>query len=70
MRVAIHFPDDAGAADGLYGAARAVERIGRVDKAIELLEECLGHPRLTPQTRRSAETALMRLRGGAGAAGG
>jgi tetratricopeptide (TPR) repeat protein len=70
MRVAIHFPKDAGAAEGLYDAAQAVERIGRVDRAIELLEECLGHPRLTPETRRSAETALMRLRGTAGAAGG
>jgi tetratricopeptide (TPR) repeat protein len=61
LRVAIHFQDDARAADGLYGAALAIERLGRKDKAIKLLTECLGHKRLTDETRRRAETTLKRL---------
>jgi hypothetical protein len=61
MRVVIHFPDDGRAAQGLYGAALAVERIGRKDKAIELLTECLGHAHLDEQTRRWAAAMLARL---------
>ncbi len=68
MRVAIHFPDDPRAGDGLYGAALALERIGRTGKAKELLEECLGHGQLTIQTRQSADKALQRLRASEGSA--
>jgi tetratricopeptide (TPR) repeat protein len=62
LRVAIHFPDDSRATEGLYGAALALERIGRADKAIDLLEECLAHERLTDQTRSLAQELLARLR--------
>jgi hypothetical protein len=64
MRVAIHMPDDPRAAEGLLGAAQVVERVGRSDKAIELLEECLAHHALTDQTRKDARSALARLRPG------
>ncbi len=61
LRVAIHFRNDSRAAKGLYGAALALERLGRPDKAVELLQECLGHKLLTPQTQSLAETARARL---------
>lgn len=64
LRIAIHFPDDSRAAEGLYGAASALERLGRVDKAMELLDECLEHKRLTDQTRAIAEAARARIRSG------
>lgn len=66
MRVAIHFHNDPRATNGLYGAALALERIGRTGKAMELLEECLGHGQLTIQTRQSADKALQRLRASEG----
>lgn len=66
MRVAIHYRDDPRAADGLYGAALSLDRIGRTDKAVELLEECLGCGRLTIQTRQSARELLQRLRTSSG----
>ncbi len=62
LRVAIHFRDDPRAPEGLYGAALALERLGRTDKAIELVDECLAHKRLTDQTRSLAEEALARFR--------
>ena len=62
LRVAIHLPDHPKAAEGLYGAALAVDRIGRKDKAIELLTECLQHEHLGDETRQVAEAALARLR--------
>ncbi len=61
LRVAIHFADDGRAADGLYGAAVALERMGRVDKAMMLLRECLEHKPLPSTTRRLATAALDRL---------
>ena len=62
MRVAIHFPEDARAAQGLYGAALALERIGRPDKAVELLDDCLACKMSDLETRRMAEATLGRLR--------
>jgi len=67
MRVVIHFRGDPRAADGLLGAASALERIGRTDKAIQLLEECLAHMRLGAETRLAAEPMLHRLRASQGA---
>ena len=64
MRVAIHMPDDPRAAEGLYGAARVMEQIGRADQAIRLLEECQAHRFLTDETRELARTALARLQAG------
>jgi hypothetical protein len=61
MRVPIHFRDNALAPEGLRRAALTLERIGRVDKAVDLLKECLGHKLVTTDTRRSAEKTLLRL---------
>lgn len=61
MRVAIHMPRDPRAADGLRGAALALEHIGRSDQAIQLLTECLAHKKISVQTRRQAREALARL---------
>jgi tetratricopeptide (TPR) repeat protein len=41
LRVALHFPDDPRAADGYYGAAIALERIGRVDHAMAALRQAM-----------------------------
>ncbi len=62
MRVAIHMPRDPRAAEGLYGAALAVEQIGRKNKAIELLTECLARKHIGDKTRQLAHEALARLR--------
>jgi len=61
MRVAIHMPHSAEAAEALYYAARALERLGRPDKAIRLLKECLEHQGLDPATRRLALEVVTRL---------
>ncbi len=62
MHVAIHMPDDPRAADGLYGAAVALERIGIADKALVLLDECMAHKRISDKTRKMAQAARERLK--------
>ena len=62
MRAVAHMPDDARAAEGLYETALMMERLGRGDRANDLLSECLAHERITDQTRVKATTALKRLR--------
>jgi tetratricopeptide (TPR) repeat protein len=62
LRIAAHAPDDPRAADGLLGGATVLERIGRADQAIGLLEECLGQSQVGDETRRRAEESLTRLR--------
>ena len=62
LRVAIHYPDDPRGTEGLYRAALVLERLGNPDKAIELLEECVGHKHVTTETHRAAEAAAERLR--------
>ncbi len=62
MRVVIHFADDPRAAEGLLGAAAAYERIGRSDKAVRLLEECVAHERAAPAVVKRARAKLERLR--------
>ena len=62
MRVVIHMPDDPRAAEGLYGTAQAMERIGRAKKAVQLLEECVAHARVSAEVRQRAEQDLKRLR--------
>lgn len=64
LRVAIHYPDDPRGTEGQYRAALVLERLGNTDKAIELLEECVGHKYVTTETRRGAEAAVERLRAG------
>lgn len=62
LRTAIHFPQSDRAPDGLFGAALAVERLGRYDRAIQLLEECLAHAWVGEETQLSASGAIERLR--------
>ena len=62
MRVVVHMPDHKLVPRALFGAARAVEHIGRGDKAIELLEEGLAHAELDPETREIVQQSLDRLR--------
>ena len=62
LRVVVHMPDDPQAADGLLGAASAVERLGRTDQAVALVEECLTHKQLSDETRGKAQMMLTRLR--------
>ena len=62
LRVMVHMPDDPRAADGLLGAASVVERLGRTDQAMALLEECIVHKRVSDETRGKAQTQLSRLR--------
>lgn len=69
MRVVAHMPEDARAADGLFGAALVLERLGRNDHAVELLNECLAHRHVRDETRRTAEAALQRLKSAGAPAG-
>jgi len=62
LRVVVHAPDDPRAADGLLGSASALERLGRSDQAVALVEECLAHKRVDDRTRERARTMLARLR--------
>ncbi len=68
MRVVAHMPDSPDAAEGLYGAAIAMEKIGRVDKSISLLSECRDHKFATAATQALATTMLSRLQSASNAA--
>ena len=61
MRVPIHFPDHQQAPEALFWAARVHERLERRDKAVQLLEECLAHARVSQALRQQAEAELSRL---------
>jgi hypothetical protein len=61
MRVAIHFPDSPEAPEGLYGTARILARIGRADKAADLLAECIAHESVSEETRAAAMAARADL---------
>ena len=69
MRVVAHMPDDPRAADGLYGAALILGRLGRNDQAVELLNECLTHKHVRDETRQAANAALQRLKSAGDPAG-
>ncbi len=64
LRVVAHMPDDPRAADGLYGAAIALDRMGKPDQARRLLQECLVHEEAQEQVRERAEGLLARLQAG------
>ena len=64
LRVAIHRRKDAQAAEGLLGAAAAMEKLQLIDKAKELLEECIAFKPGEDAVRREAESRLARLRTG------
>jgi len=63
MRVVVHYPRDVRAAQALYDAARVHERIGRPQKAIALLKECLQRGDAPPALKTEAQQALSRLGG-------
>lgn len=61
LRVATHMAEDPRAAEGLLGAAKCLERLGRKDKATELLRECLAHRTISEATTKLAKAELERL---------
>ncbi|MCH7838867.1 MAG: hypothetical protein IID38_01335 [Planctomycetes bacterium] len=61
LRVVAHMPDDPRTADGLYGAALALDKMGKPDQARRLLQECLVHEKAQEQVRKQAEVLLTRL---------
>lgn len=66
MRVVIHKPSTPAADRALVGAAAALERLDRPDKARQLLEECLSRTGVPVAVRNEAATALKRLREASG----
>lgn len=62
MRIVIHTPNHPRAADALFEAAAALERLGQPNKAIELLEECSKKPKLESDMSQSITAAIKRLR--------
>ncbi len=61
MRVPIHMPQHPLAADSLFEAALALERLQRPNQAIVLLDECLSHDLVTDDMRQRAQAARQRL---------
>lgn len=61
MRVAIHFPDDQRAVDGLYHTAMAMDRMGRPGKAKMLLTESLRHEKISDVMRKTVRSAMENL---------
>ena len=61
LRVVIHFGNDPITPEALYESAVAAERINRSNKAVQLLTECLVHPRVTEETTKLATVAMKRL---------
>ena len=62
LRVAIHFPRDARAPEGLLKASTALARAGLTEKALELVEESLRHPLLTAEGHEDALRRQAQLR--------
>jgi len=58
MRLAIHFPEHPLTPKSLYHAAEVMHRIGRMNKAVELLTESLKHKRLDDGTRQRVNQAM------------
>jgi len=61
MRIVIHRPDDTLAPQALLLAADVHQRIGQAPTAIQLLDECLQHPRIAPTTHQRALNERNRL---------
>jgi tetratricopeptide (TPR) repeat protein len=64
LRVAIQLGDDPRAAEALLGAAECLRRLGRGDKARQLLEECRAHRLASREIREKADVALAALEAG------
>lgn len=62
MRIVIHYPDDQLVPEALLVAAEVHERIGRVPTALQLLDECIGHPRISAELSKKAVARIDRLR--------
>ena len=62
MRIPIHYPQDALAPEAFLLAADICERIGRRPTALQLLDECLAHPKITDSVRDRALAEAARLR--------
>lgn len=58
LRIVAHLPSDPRAAEALYETALAMDRLNRRDKALELVHECLAHPRASDAVRAAAEEKL------------
>ena len=65
MRVVIHYPDDERVPEALWVAAGILQRIRRAPTAIQLLDECIKHPRISERRREQATAAIDRLRAAA-----
>jgi tetratricopeptide (TPR) repeat protein len=61
MRIVIHRPDHARTPQALHETATAMERLGRPDQAMALLQDCLRHPKTSEILRKQAEETLSRL---------
>lgn len=62
MKLVILMPDHARVPEALLWAARGYEEMGRLNKAIELYEECLGRKKLNPVLKVNARESVRRLR--------
>lgn len=62
MKLVILMPDHARVPEGLLWAARGYEEMDRLNKAIDLYEECLGRKKLNAVLRVNAKESLRRLR--------
>ncbi len=58
LRIVAHLPSDPRAAEALYETALAMDRLNRRDQALQLLHECLAHPRVSAAVRTAAEGFL------------
>lgn len=58
LRIVAHLPSDPRAAEALHETALAMDRLNRRDRALELVRECLAHPRVSAAVRAAAEESL------------
>lgn len=61
MRIVVHMKEDPRAAEALYLTAEIMDRLGRADKAVRLLDECIRHKHATDEVRGAAEELRRRL---------
>ncbi len=62
MRVVIHFRDHDKVPEALLFTAEVYERLGRNATALKLLDECVGHRRITGELRSRAAAMIDRLK--------
>lgn len=64
LRVAVHMPQDRRAAQALYLAATALDRLGSKEPAMKALDDCLSRPEISDELRAQAEALRQRLAAG------